>query len=61
MSDSIKIDKAELSPEVRNELQHIADEKREFVAREERKSELIQMGEDRSRKNPLSQMARALS
>jgi len=60
MSDSIKIDKAELSPEVRNELQNIADEKREFVAREERKSELIQMGEDRSRKNPLSQMARAL-
>ena len=60
MSDSIKIDKAELSPEVRNELQHIADEKREFEAREERKTSLIQMGEDRTRKNPLSQMARAL-
>ena len=60
MSDSIKIDKAELSPEVRNELQNIANEKREFEAREERKTSLIQMGEDRSRKNLLSQMARAL-
>ena len=60
MSDSIKIDKTELSPEVRDELQNIANEKREFEAREERKTSLIQMGEDRSRKNPLSQMARAL-
>ena len=60
MSDSIKIDKAELSPEVRNELQHIANEKREFEAREERKSALIQMGSDRAQLNPLSQMARAL-
>ena len=60
MSDSIKIDKAELSPEVRNELQHIADEKRSKEEREERKSALIQMGHDRAQLNPLSQMARAL-
>jgi len=60
MSDSIKINKAELSPEVRNELQHIADEKRSKEEREERKSGLIQMGHDRAQLNPLSQMARAL-
>ncbi|MDB2597540.1 phage major capsid protein [Schleiferiaceae bacterium] len=56
----ISINKADLSESVKNELEQLANEKREFVAREERKSELIQMGEDRSRKNPLSQMARAL-
>ena len=56
----ISISKAELSENVKNGLEQLANEKREFEAREERKTSLIQMGEDRSRKNPLSQMARAL-
>ena len=56
----ISIDKADLSENVKNELEQLANEKREFEAREERKTSLIQMGEDRTRKNPLSQMARAL-
>ena len=57
----ISINKADLSENVKNELEQLANEKRKATAeREERKSELIQMGEDRTRKNPLSQMARAL-
>ena len=56
----ISISKSELSDSVKAELETLANEKRSFAQREERKSELIQMGEDRSRKNPLSQMARAL-
>ena len=56
----ISINKSELSDSVKAELENLANEKRSFAEREERKSELIQMGEDRSRKNPLSQMARAL-
>ena len=59
MSNSITISKDELSPEVRSELQGIADEKRKYEEREERKGSLIQMGEDRSQKNVLAQMVRA--
>ena len=49
MSNSITISKDELSPEV-SELQGIADDKRKYEEREERKGSLIQMGEDRSQK-----------
>ena len=56
----ISINKADLSENVKNELEQLANEKREFEAREERKSALIQMGSDRAQLNPLSQMARAL-
>lgn len=56
----VSIKKSELSDSVRAELDKLASEKRAFAEREERKSELIKMGEDRSTKNPLSQMARAL-
>ena len=59
MSNSITISKDELSPEVRSELQGIADVKRKYEEREERKGSLIQMGEDRSQKNVLAQMVRA--
>ena len=40
----ISISKAELSENVKNELEQLANEKREFEAREERKTSLIQMG-----------------
>ena len=46
----ISINKSELSDSVKAELENLANEKRSFAEREERKSELIQMGEDRSRK-----------
>lgn len=60
MAEKVKIKKDELSPEMKAELTQLANEKRNFEKREKRKEMLIQMGEDRSRKNPLAQMARAL-
>ena len=56
----VAINKSELSADALAEIENLSAEKRAFAEREERKSELIQMGEDRSLKNPLSQMARAL-
>ena len=60
MTEKVKIKKDELSPEMKAELTQLANEKRNFEKREKRKEMLIQMGEDRSVKNPLAQMARAL-
>ena len=60
MAEKVKIKKDELSPEMKAELTQLANEKRNFEKREKRHEMLIQMGEDRSRKNPLAQMARSL-
>ena len=60
MAQEVTIKKDELSPEMKAELTKLANEKRSFEKSEKRKENLIQIGEDRSVKNPLAQMARAL-
>lgn len=60
MSTSVSIKKAELSDSTKAELEALANEKRSFEEREERKNALIQMGQDRTKLNPLARMARSL-